>query len=164
MSAATAVRAAVRIADQVVYGYGIAGARLRGADRGYARRRLDAHLQWRDALRRLSGSAPDPAAAYALPFPVVDAPSALRLAIRLEDGAGRAAYALVAATQADGQARRLAVSMLADVATAATHWRARSGDDSDPAFPGQPVADDIQPSITPTISPSSSTTASGATS
>ena len=165
MTTAAAVRAAVRIADEVVYGYGIAGAHLSGADRSYARRRLDAHEQWRDALRGLNVPAPAPSAAYALPFPVHDAVTALRLATRLEDGAARAAFALIAATQPDGRGRRLAVSMLADVATAAAHWRTRSGAGGDPAFPGQPtVGGDIQPSMTATISPSSSTTASGSTS
>jgi hypothetical protein len=161
---AAAVRAAVRIADEVVYGYGVVGAHLHGPDRSYARLRLEQHEQLRDDLRGLGVTTPRPAAAYTLPFPVIDARTARRLAIRLEDAAARAAYAVVSAAATDSASRRLAVSMLANVATAAAHWRARAGDVSDPAFPGQPSGVDSQPSTTPTISPSSSTTASGSTS
>lgn len=165
MSAAGAVRAAVRIEHEVVYGYGVVGAHLRGRDRRFAARRLAAHHQRRDDLGALATSLPTAASAYALPFPVVDATTARDLAVRLEDATAAAAWALVAVTAADSRARRLAVAMLSDAAAAAAQWRQRSDRTDDPALPGQPAAAGTsQRSTTPTISPSSSTTASGSTS
>lgn len=166
MSSRAAVSAAVRIEDQVVYGYGVVGAHLGGARRRFAADRLAAHQQLRDNLQAAGHTTATAEPAYELPFPVVDPTGALSLAIRLEDAAAVAAYAVVAATDADGALRRLAVGMLADVATAAARWRSLSGATDDPAFPGQPAAAAAarQPSTTPTTSPSSSTTASGSTS
>lgn len=165
MTASAAVRAAVRIEHEVVYGYGVVGAHLRGHDRHLAARRLTAHQQLRDDLGQLATDLPRSAAAYALPFPVVDGATARELAVRLEDAAAAAAWALVTSTSADSRARRLAVGMLSDTATAAARWRQRSGRTDDPALPGQPAAAGTsQPSTTPTTSPSSSTTASGSTS
>lgn len=159
------VRAAVRIEHEVVYGYGVVGAHLRGHDRRYAARRLAAHDQLRDDLATLATDPPPAAAAYALPFPVVDAATARDLAVHLEDAAAAAAWALVTSSAADSRARRLAVDVLGDAAAAAAQWRARSDRTDDPAFPGQPgAAEPSQPSTTPTTSPSSSTTASGSTS
>lgn len=165
MSAAAAVRAAIRIEDEVVYGYGVVGAQLNGSARRLAASRLVAHQQRRDDLRALDVVAPAAAPAYTLPFPVQDAVSAMMLAVRLEDAAARAAWALASSTAAESAARRIAVGMLADVASAAAQWRVHAGLTDDPALPGQPIAaDDTQPSTTATISPSSSTTASGSTS
>ena len=165
MSAAAAVRAAIRIEDQVVYGYGVVGAHLHGADRRLAAARLAAHQQLRDNLRALGVEAPAAAGAYALPFPVTDDATAAALAVRLEDAAGNAAWALIASAAAGSAARRLGVETLADVATAARRWRSRAGVTDDPALPGQPAAlAESQPSTTATTSPSSSTTASGSTS
>jgi hypothetical protein len=165
MSSDSAVRAAVRIEDQVVYGYGVVGARLRGSDRRFAATRLAVHQQLRDDLRGLGVDTPPAAPAYQLPFPVTDSTGARLLAVRLEDAAARAAWALVATAAAQSTARRMAIDVLADVATAAARWRVRAGLTDDPALPGQPAtASARQPSTTPTISPSSSTTASGSTS
>lgn len=165
MSAVSAVRAAVRIENEVVYGYGIVGAHLRGRERHLAARRLAVHQQRRDDLRALGTDLPAPAAAYELPGPVIDGVTARQLAVSLEDAAAKAAWALVASTSASSHARRLAVASLADVAAAAAQWRSLSGRSDDPALPGQPSrAAAIQPSTRATTSPSSSTTASGSTS
>lgn len=165
MSSRAALTAAVRVEDQVVYGYGVVGAHLHGGREHLASHRLAAHQELRDRLQALAHSTAVGEPAYQLPFPVSDAVSAIALAIRLEDGAAAAAYAVVAASDADGAARRLAVDMLSEVAAAAARWRALAARSDDPAFPGQPVAESAsQPSTTSTTSPSSSTTASGSTS
>ena len=164
MTASAAVRAAVRIEHEVVYGYGVVGAHLRSHDRRLAAGRLAAHQQLRDDLGTLATDLPPAPAAYELPFPVVDAATARELAVRLEDAAAAAAWALVTSTTADSSARRIAVGMLSDTATAAARWRERSDRTDDPALPGQPAAAGTsQPSTTATTSPSSSTTASGST-
>jgi hypothetical protein len=166
VSSRSALAAAARIEDEVVYGYGVVGAHLGGKLQRVAASRLAAHQALRDRLRAVGGTGSAAAPAYELAVPVVDAATALALAIRLEDAAGAAAYALVVASGAGGAARRLAVAMLTDVATAAARWRRISAAADGPAFPGQPVAaaSASQPSITPTTSPSSSTAASGSTS
>lgn len=165
MSALGAVRAAVRIENEVVYGYGVVGAHLRGQARRLAARRLAVHQQRRDDLRAFATDPPPPAAAYELPMLVVDRVTARQLAVSLEDAAAKAAWALVASTQAGSRARQFAVAALTDTATAAARWRELSGRTDDPALPGQPAdAATSQPSITSSTSPSSSTTASGSTS
>ena len=164
MSAQSALRAAVRIENEVVYGYGVVGAHLRGRARHLAARRLAIHQQRRDDLHGLGTDLPAPSAAYELPVAVVDEDTARELAVSLEDAAAKAAWALVASTLASSRARRFAVATLADVATAAAQWRALSGRSDDPALPGQPGDAASQPSTTSSTSPSSSTTASGSTS
>ncbi|CAA9238807.1 MAG: hypothetical protein AVDCRST_MAG41-1287, partial [uncultured Corynebacteriales bacterium] len=59
---------------------------------------------------------------YALPFPVTDRRTALRLAVHLEDGAAAAWRYAVAATD-DRAVRRTALAALADAAVQATRWR-----------------------------------------
>jgi hypothetical protein len=165
MTTSAAVRAAVRIEHEVVYGYGVVGAHLRGRDRHLATRRLAAHQQHRDDLGAFATGLPPAAAAYALPFPVVDAATARELAVRLEDATATAAWALVASTAAESRARGFAVDLLSDAAVAAARWRERSGRTDDPALPGQPAAAGTsQPSTTSTTSPNASTAASGSTS
>ena len=165
-----ALRAALRVEYQVVYGYGIVGAHLRGHDQKYAADRLAAHQLLRDSLLALDTGDTDPPTAqpaYLPPFPVTDATSALALAIRLEDGAAGAAWDVIATERAGSQARKIAVPALGDVATAAAHWRARAGAVEEPALPGAPPGMDqaaSQRSTTPTTSPSPVTTASGSTS
>lgn len=165
-----AMHAALRVEYQVIYGYGIAGAHLRGRDQKYAAQRLAAHQLLRDSLLAIDAADPDrpvAAPAYGLPFPVDSTTSAHALAIRLEDAAAGAAWDLAASGRPGGRARTLAVAALADVATAASRWRARAGEIDDPALPGAPPGSPYavsQPSTTPTTSPSASTTASGSTS
>ena len=166
MTSRAALAAALRIEDEVVYGYGVVGSHLSGTRRRFAAQRLAVHQRLRDRLQALGHTTAPAEPAYQLPFAVTDGVSAQALAIKLEDGAASAAYALAVMSDADGTARQLAVDVLSDVATAAARWRALSGAVDDPAFPGQPVAASAasQPSTTSTTSPSSSTTASGSTS
>ena len=127
-----------------IFGYGIAGARLDGPLLEAARQAETAHRARRDALLALgAGGTPPPAeAAYALPFPVTDAPSALRLAVHLEERSAAAwRYALGAtqrpastgpspsptATPTGGDLRRLALDALVASAVLATRWRIAAG-------------------------------------
>ena len=165
-----AVRAALRVEYQVVYGYGIVGSHLGGREQNYAAERLAAHQLLRDAVMALeAGDADRPTAqpAYRPPFPVTDASSARALAIRLEDAAAGAAWDVIATEHAGSQARKLAVPALGDIASAAAYWRARARVIDDPALPGAPPGTgqvSSQPSTTSTTSPNPVTTASGSTS
>jgi hypothetical protein len=127
------------IEHQVVYGYGVAGGHFSGAARAAALRALDTHRLRRDQLAALVTQAgatpPAGAAAYALPFPVLDATTARSLCAALEDACAGAAWDLVAATASRSPARDLAVGWLAQSAGAAVDWREVS---PGPALPGQP--------------------------
>ncbi|MGW1290045.1 ferritin-like domain-containing protein, partial [Streptomyces sp. NPDC002586] len=85
----TALQAALAAEHAAVYGYGVVGGRIAAARRTEARTAYDAHRASRDALTRavrdLGGQPVAADAAYALPFPVPDSATALRLAARLED-------------------------------------------------------------------------------
>jgi hypothetical protein len=119
----------------VVYGYGVAGARLRGSARDRAFRGWTAHRARRDDLvarvAGLGGSPVPPEASYALPFPVRTASDARTLATLLEER--------LAATWADavadltGDLRAYAAGGLTDAAVAAARWRGGSV-----PFPGLP--------------------------
>jgi len=97
-----ALQAALAAEHTAVYGYGVAGAMLTGADNAAARADWESHMNSRDTLQAMIsklGAAPVAAsAAYQLPFTVHDAPSARRLAAALEDGVTRAYLGLVAVT------------------------------------------------------------------
>jgi Domain of unknown function (DUF4439) len=112
-----------------VYGYGIVGAHLDSAAQDAGRQAENAHRSRRDTLllRLTAASAAPPAAsaAYALPFPVTDRGSALKLAVELEDGTARAWHGALAATTGDD--RSLAVNALVDCAVRATRWRRTAG-------------------------------------
>jgi len=139
MTQPAALAAAVSVEHQVIYGYGVAGARLVGADRRAALQALGAHRVRRDQLVALLRPAAAPAAApaYALPFPVTDPASARRLCAQLEDGCAGAAWDLAAAAGPGRPARALAVGWLADAAGRAAHWR--GGEAANPALPGAPA-------------------------
>src|SRR5262245_26631957 len=122
-----------------IFGYGVVGAHLTGPEQDTARQAEAAHRTRRDqlllALTAASASPPISDPAYALPFPVTNRASALKLAADLEDGAARAWHAAIGATT--GSDRSLAANALIDCAVRATHWRIRSG--TKPAtmtFPG----------------------------
>lgn len=112
----------------VVFGYGVAGARLNGADRERAGSERDRHRARRDKLTELiaglGGSPAQTAAAYDLPFPVGSATDARALATLLEEG--------IAAVWADavltlgGELRTRAVAGLTEAAVAAATWRGGS--------------------------------------
>jgi len=119
----------------VVYGYGVAGAYLRGAARDRALRAYDAHRARREELGRVvtrRGGVPvAPAAAYALPHPVDDARGALELVTLLEERL--AAVWADAVLDLTGDLRERAVVGLREAAAAAARWRRGSV-----PFPGLP--------------------------
>jgi hypothetical protein len=139
MTPATALAAALAVEHQVIYGYGVAGAHLVGADRRAALAALGAHRVRRDQLAALlrPAAAPAGAPAYALPFPVTDPVSARRLCAELEDGCAGAAWDLAAAAGPRQPARTLAVGSLADAASRGAYWRGGQG--TNPALPGAPA-------------------------
>jgi uncharacterized protein DUF4439 len=119
----------------VVYGYGVAGARLRGAARTQATRGWTAHRRRRDELdatiTERGGTPPPPAAAYALPAPVRTDHEARSLLTMLEERL--AAVWADAVADLHGPLRSLAAGGLADAAVAAARWRGSSV-----PFPGLP--------------------------
>jgi hypothetical protein len=112
----------------VVFGYGVAGARLRGAARRRAQRAYDGHRARRDELARLvadRGAQPVAAAAtYELPAPVATAEDARVLATLLEERL--AAVWADAVLALEGDLRDLGVAGLRDAAVAAALWRGGS--------------------------------------
>lgn len=134
--------AALSAEEAAVYAYGIVGVKLTAnADRAEARAAEQAHRGRRAALvaelaQAGASTAPAPAA-YELPFPVTDRPTALKLAIHVEDGVAAAWRAVLPVTRdAD---RAAALSALTDAAVRATRWRRRAG--VTPVtlpFPGRP--------------------------
>jgi ferritin-like protein len=137
-----ALAAALAAEHAAIFGYGIVGARLDPATQGAAREAEAIHRGRRDTLvvriTAASATPPASAAAYALPFPVTDRDSALKLAVALEEGAAKAWRQTVGATS--GDERRLAVDALMDCAVRATRWRATAGiTPTTVPFPGSPT-------------------------
>lgn len=120
----------------VVYAYGVAGARLDGAQQQRARQEWDRHRARRDELERTVATRGDqpvpPAPAYALPDPVRIAPEATAALTLVEERLGAVWADAVASLT--GDLRLLAARGLADAAVAAAEWR---GGRSVP-FPGLP--------------------------
>lgn len=123
-----------------IFGYGALGPFLTGAARGTAADAEAAHRDRRDAVAALLVGAkaePVPAErAYALPFPVADRASALKLALQLEERTAAAWRAAV--PEVTGADRRTALAALIDCAVFATRWR-RAAAPAAPAtvaFPG----------------------------
>jgi hypothetical protein len=130
MSRADERLAAALVAEHAaIFGYGAAGARLDPATVALAAQAESAHRSRRDALvLRLTGrgaTAPAAEPAYALPFPVTDQASALKLMIAMEERT--AAAWLAALLETDGEDRRLAVDALIDCAVRATRVRRAAG-------------------------------------
>jgi hypothetical protein len=123
----------------VVYGYGVAGARLTGTDRSRAVRGWTAHRARRDRLEAtvagLGVTPQPPAAAYALPAPVHTAAEARSLLTLLEERL--AAVWADAVADLDGRTdrdlRRDAAGGVAEAAVTAARWRGGSV-----PFPGLP--------------------------
>jgi hypothetical protein len=135
LQATQALQAALAAEHAAVYGYGVAGAMLDGADRAAARSDWRLHQEARDMLQAMItklGATPVAASpAYALPFPVHDKESARRLAATLEDGVTRAYLGLVALT--DKKLRVFGALAMQATANRAVAWRG-----STVAFPGMP--------------------------
>lgn len=134
----SALQTALADEHAAVYGYGVLGVRLTGAQRAAAQNAYDTHRARRDVLITLieaASAAPVAAApAYVLPFPVVTAADAAKLAARLEERLGAAYADMVQA--AEGNTRRTGLEWLTDSAVRAVRWRGTSV-----AFPGLPERD-----------------------
>jgi hypothetical protein len=119
----------------VVFGYGVAGARLAGGDRRRALAGWSAHGDRRDRLAGLiaarDATPVPPAASYALPSPVRSTGDAVALLAQLEDRLADVWADAVA--RLTGDLRGLAATGLADAAVAGARWRGTSL-----AFPGLP--------------------------
>ena len=130
-----ALRDALAAEHAVVYGYGVAGARLSGTARRRAERLVDRHRAGRDELvsivRDRGGDPVAAAPTYALPFPVRTAEQARALATLLEERL--AAVWADAVADLTGDLRRLAVDRMTEAAVAAARWRGGSV-----PFPGLP--------------------------
>lgn len=138
VSLATALQTALANEHAAVYGYGVLAVRLSGAARNSAQNAYDTHRARRDILITLieaaSGTPVAAAPAYVLPFPVVTAADAAKLAAQLEERLGAAYADLIAA--AVGDSRRTGLEWLTDAAVRAVRWRGTSV-----AFPGLPEWD-----------------------
>jgi hypothetical protein len=124
----TAVQAALAAEHAAVYGYGVVGGRIREGRRTEAKAAYDAHRARRDALvrevRDLGGKPVAASAAYALPFPVPDSATAVRLAAELEERVAGVYSDLVRA--ATGGLRGTAAEALREAAVRAVRWRGGS--------------------------------------
>jgi len=134
-AALQALQAALAAEHAAVYGYGVVGAMLSGADRAAARNDWRVHQDARDNLQAMItkfGATPVAAsAAYRLPFAVQDARSARRLAATLEDGVTRAYLGIVAVP--DPGLRTFGALAMQPPAKRAAAWRGTTV-----AFPGMP--------------------------
>ncbi len=128
-----ALQAALAAENAAVFGYGVVGAHLAGAQQAAARRDWVAHETGRDAVTAMLVSRhakPVPAAvAYALPFRVTSARTATALAAYLEDRVTAGYLGLVALT--DLGLRRFGARGVQQAALRAAGWRGHSL-----AFPG----------------------------
>ncbi|MFG2455103.1 ferritin-like domain-containing protein [Streptomyces sp. NPDC048512] len=128
-----ALQAALAAEHAAVYGYGVVGGKIGEKRRSDARAAYDAHRARRDALARavkdLGGTPEAASAAYVLPFPVTDSPTAVRFAAELEERVAAVYSDLVRATT--GDQRRTAAGALREAAVRAVRWNGESV-----AFPG----------------------------
>jgi hypothetical protein len=137
-----ALSAALAAEEAAIYAYGVIGVHVtRPGDVAEARTAEQVHRGRRDAavsrLAELGASAPPAPAAYRLPFAVVDAAGADKLAITVEDGVAAAWRAVLPVSE--GTDRSAALDALTDAAVRATRWRRRAG--VSPVtlpFPGRP--------------------------
>jgi len=131
-----ALQGALAAEHAAVYGYGIVGAMLGGAEQADAHADWTAHQFGRDALTaRLTKLGATPVAAspaYELPFAVTSAKSAEKLAVTLEDGVTRAYLGLVAVS--DPTLRAFAAQAMQASANRALAWSGTTV-----AFPGMPA-------------------------
>jgi hypothetical protein len=136
------LQVALRAEHAAVYGYGVVGARLRGALQQRARTLWNAHRAQRNALvARITAMGAEPeaaAAAYTLPVQVTATRTAARVAAALEDDLVTAYAGLAGAT--DVTLRTLAARAMQEAMTRAVRWRADAGRPASPAsaFPGLP--------------------------
>ena len=128
-----ALQAALAAENAAIFGYGVAGAHLKGSSLTAAEQDWTRHNEARDTLaamiRRLGAVPAATQAFYQLPFRVHDATSAMALAAYLEDGVTKAYLGLVAVS--DQRLRRFGALAMQDTAQRAAFWRG-----STQAFPG----------------------------
>ncbi|MFC7550200.1 ferritin-like domain-containing protein [Plantactinospora sp. GCM10030261] len=134
--------AALAAEQAAIFAYGILGVRLTGSLASEARAAEKVHRDRRDQIvLRLAGrnaTAPPAPAGYALPFPVTDRASALRLAVEVEDRTAAVWRSALPATS--GDERRQALDGLTESAVRAVKWRRAA--DSAPLtlpYPGRPA-------------------------
>jgi hypothetical protein len=124
-----ALRTALAAEHAAIYGYGVVGAHLSGDLQAAARQAEAVHRERRDdvslRIQAAGGQVAAAEPAYALPFQVTDAASAMRLAAALEEGAAGAWRTALGGT--DGDDRKLAVDALTACAVMATRWRKAAG-------------------------------------
>ncbi|MFV2100333.1 ferritin-like domain-containing protein [Micromonospora sp. LOL_024] len=125
-----------------IWAYGPIGVRLVGAERKAAAEAEAAHRSRRDVLvvqlSTGSGTVPPDRAGYALPFPVIDRASALRLAVAVEERT--AAFWRAALPASTGAERDRALATLTEYAVRATRWRRTAGiTPLTVPFPGRPA-------------------------
>src|SRR3954468_11092531 len=138
----TALRDALAAEHAAVWGYGVVGAALAPNARQPAADSEAAHRDVRDRLVALLDQRkadPVPAkAGYSLPFPVLSAVDAAKLAVVLEDGVA-SAWVHVLGGAADHDVRSLAVDTLSATEARAVLWRTTAGQTPvTSAFPGLP--------------------------
>ncbi len=123
------LRAALAAEHAALFAYGRIGIHLDDAGRAEARAAEVAHRARRDALvvrlDEVKASAVPADAGYALPFPVSDRPSALKLAVHVEEAVAATWRSALSGTEND--LRRLAIDSYSDSAVRATRWRRISG-------------------------------------
>jgi hypothetical protein len=131
-----ALQAALAAEHAAVYGYGVVGAMLAGAEQADAVADWTAHQFARDTLitmlTKLDATPAAASPAYRLPFAVPSAESAERLAAVLENGVTRAYLGLVSVS--DPTLRAFAAQAMQTSANRALAW---SGTTT--AFPGMPA-------------------------
>lgn len=120
------------------WGYDVVGGKLPTSQQAWARAAQAAHRARATATAAAitaAGETPvGPAATYTLPIAVSGATSAMRLAVRLEDGTAAAWHFVL---NADTAHRRLAADALTTCAVTATRWRIRGAQSpATQAFPG----------------------------
>ena len=126
---AEALSVALTAEHAAIFGYGVVGAHLDPDGQNAARACEGVHRGRRGAISlriAAAGGVPAPAAAaYALPFPVVDPASAMKLAVALEEGPAGAWRTALGGTTGDD--RKVALDALTACALQATRWRGRAG-------------------------------------
>lgn len=128
-----ALQAVLAAENAAIFGYGVAGAYLPGAQRAAATAFWNAHRSAGDtlsAMLRARGAEPGAAdVAYKLPFPVRTVHDAISLAVYLEDRVTTAYLGLVAGGGTG--LRGFGARAMQDSAVRASYWRGSSQ-----AFPG----------------------------
>jgi hypothetical protein len=135
MDTVSALQTALAAEHAAIYGYGVAGSRLRDDTRESARTLWDAHRDRRDRLTALIAARRArpvaAAAAYRLPVRVTSERTARLLVAALEDRLAAAYLVMVGAD--DARLRAIGAQWMQEAVTRAVRWR---GTPPGSAFPG----------------------------